>query len=295
MKTAYKFLALLLVIFTGSNSHAQINPLGAQYFNNRYLMNPSLAGATEGLKLNAAYRKLWTNVPGSPLTQSITADYGFEKVGLGLNAYNESAGLLKQTRITGSYAYHLQLNSGEDRLHFGISLGFMNQRLDESDLQGNPNDPAIGLYNNRKAYIDGDFGISYTSERLTLQASVPNMKSVFKKDVIKLDDVTTFYGAASYKFQLIQGAEGMDIEPIVAYRGVKGFDNIIDAGAQLQIANQQVFLMGLYHSTKTATFGLGMDFRKKYLISGSYTTQTSALSSYVNGSFEINLRLNLGK
>jgi len=295
MKTAYKFLALLLVILTGSNSYAQLNPLAAQYYNNRYLINPALAGATEGLKLNAAYRKLWTNVSGSPLTQSITADYGYGKVGLGLNVYNESAGLQRQTRVTGSYAYHLQLNSGEDRLHFGISLGFMNQRLENSDIYGNPNDPMIGQYNNRKTYLDGDFGIAYTSERLTLQASVPNMKSVLKKDVIKLADVTTFYGAASYKFQITEGAEGMDIEPIVAYRGVKGFDNIIDAGAQLEIANKQVFLMGLYHSSKSATFGLGMDFRKKYMISGNYTTQTSALSSYTNGSFEINLRLSLGK
>lgn len=295
MKTAYKFLALLLVIFTGSNGYAQINPLGAQYFNNRYLINPAFAGATEGLKLNAAYRKQWTNVSGSPLTQSITADYGYEKVGLGLNVYNESAGLLKQTRVTGSYAYHLQLNSREDHLHFGISLGFMNQRLDNSDLYGNPNDPLVGLYNNRKTYIDGDFGIAYTSERFTLQAAVPNIKSLLKKDIIQLDDATTFYGAASYKFQIAQGAEGIDIEPIVAYRGVRGFDNILDAGAQLEIANKQIFLMGLYHSTKTATFGIGMDFRKKYMVSGSYTTQTSALNSYFNGSFEINLRLSLGK
>ena len=53
--------------------------------------------------------------------------------------------------------------------------------------------------------------------------------------------------------------------------------------------------MGMYHSTENATFGLGMDFKKKYLISGTYTTQTSALSTYTNGSFELNLRLNLNR
>lgn len=295
MKTTYKLLALLLLIISSSNSYAQLNPLAAQYYNNRFLINPAFAGTSEGLKLNAAYRKLWSNVPGSPLTQSVTADYGHGKVGLGLNFYNENAGLQRQTRVTGSYAYHLQLGAQNQQLHFGISLGFMNQRLETSDLYGNPNDPMVGQYNERKTYLDGDFGIAYSSEKLTLQASIPNLKSVLKKDVIKLADVTTFYGAASYKFRISEGAEGMDLEPMIAYRGVKGFDNIFDAGAQLEIANKQVFLMGLYHSSKSATFGLGMDFKRKYMVSGNYTTQTSALSGYTNGSFELNLRLNLSK
>lgn len=295
MKTTYKFLALLLVIFTGSNSYAQLNPLAAQYYSNRFLINPAYAGSTDGIKVNAAYRKLWSNVPGSPLTQSITADYGKGKVGVGLNVYNESAGLQRQTRVTGTYAYHLQLGEEQQQLHFGISLGFMSQRLENSDIYGNPNDPMVGQYNDRKTYLDGDFGIAYTSGTFSLQASIPNLKSVLKKDVIKLADVTTFYAASSYHFKLTEGAEGIDLEPMVAYRGVQGFDNIWDAGAQLEIANQQVFITGMYHSTKNATFGLGMDFKKKYLVSGNYTTQTSALSGYTNGSFELNLRLSLGK
>lgn len=295
MRTTYKFLALLLVIFTGSNSYAQLNPLAAQYYNNRFLINPAYAGSTDGIKVNAAYRKLWSNVPGSPLTQSITADYGKGKVGVGLNVYNESAGLQRQTRVTGSYAYHLQLGEEQQQLHFGISFGFMSQRLENSDIYGNPNDPMVGQYNDRKTYLDGDFGIAYTSGTFSLQASIPNLKSVLKKDVIKLADVTTFYAASSYHFKLTEGAEGIDLEPMVAYRGVQGFDNIWDAGAQLEIANQQVFMTGMYHSTKNATFGLGMDFKKKYLVSGNYTTQTSALSGYTNGSFELNLRLSLGK
>lgn len=295
MKTTYKFLALLLVIFTSSKSYAQLNPLAAQYYSNRFLINPAYAGSTDGIKVNAAYRKLWSNVPGSPLTQSITADYGKGKVGVGLNVYNESAGLQRQTRVTGTYAYHLQLGQEQQQLHFGVSLGFMSQRLENSDIYGNPNDPMVGQYNDRKTYLDGDFGIAYTSGTFSLQASIPNLKSVLKKDVIKLADVTTFYAASSYHFKLTEGAEGIDLEPMVAYRGVQGFDNIWDAGAQLEIANQQVFITGMYHSTKNATFGLGMDFKKKYLVSGNYTTQTSALSGYTNGSFELNLRLSLGR
>lgn len=296
MKTTYKFLALVLMVFTISTpGQAQLNPLAAQYFSNQYLINPAFAGSTQGLKLNAGYRKLWSNLPGAPLTQSLTGDYGFNKVGVGINLYHESAGLQRRIRVMGSYGYHLKINEKNDQLHFGISLGFMSQRLEISDIYGNPNDPGVGQYNNRKTYLDGDFGMAYTTGRLNLQASVPNLKSVLKRDVIKLADVTTFYAAASYKIKVSDDLDGLDLEPKVAFRGVKGYDNIWDAGAQLQIADKQVFILGLYHSTKNATFGLGMDFRKRYLISGMYTTQTSALSNYTNGSFELNLGLNLNR
>ncbi|CAH0297739.1 hypothetical protein SRABI27_04277 [Pedobacter sp. Bi27] len=293
MKTLYKLLMLLAVWIPAASVHAQLNPLSSQYYTNRYVINPAFAGANNGLRINGAYRKLWDNVPGAPVTQNLTADYGFGKVGVGLNMSNESAGLQRQTRIVGSYAYHLPLNANNQQLHFGLSVGFMNQRLENADIYGNPNDPMVGLYNDRKTYLDGDFGIAYTSDKLSIEGSLPNLKSFFKKDVIKLADVATFYTAISYKITLSEGMEGIALEPKVAYRGVKGFDNIFDLSAQAWIANKQVFLMGVYHSSENATFGIGVDFKRKYLISGMYTTQTSALSAYTNGSFELNLRLSV--
>ncbi|MBB5619357.1 type IX secretion system PorP/SprF family membrane protein [Pedobacter cryoconitis] len=296
MNTLYKILRLVVVFtLTVTAAQAQLNPLTAQYYTNQYLINPAYAGINRGLKVNLAYRKLWNNVPGSPLTQNITADYGFGRAALGLSFNKESSGLQRQTRVVGSYAYHLPLDADNRQLHFGVSFGFMNQNLENSDIYGNPADPDIRQYNERGTYLDGDFGIAYTSSKLSVQASLPNLKSILKKDVIKLADVATFYTAISYKIQVSGGLEGIEAEPKIAYRGVKSYDNILDAGAQISMASKQVFLLGMYHSTKNATFGLGMDLKNKYLISGTYTTQTSALSSYTNGSFELNLRLSLDK
>ncbi|WP_316839484.1 PorP/SprF family type IX secretion system membrane protein [Pedobacter gandavensis] len=295
MKIIHKIGLAVIFLAAGSSAKAQLNPLSSQYYINQYVINPAFAGYSGGLKINGAYRKLWDNVPGAPLTQNLTVDYGFGKVGIGLSVNNESAGLQRQTRVLGSYAYHLKLNDNSDQLHFGVSMGFMSQRLENSDIYGNPNDPGVGQYNDRKTYLDGDFGVAYTSNKLSLQVALPNLKSLLKKETVKMADVATFYTAASYKIQISEGPEGIDAEPKVAYRGVKGFDNIWDAGVQLGLANQQVFAMAMYHSSENASFGLGMDFKKKYLISGSYSTQTSALSGYTNGSFELNLRLSLGK
>ena len=55
------------------------------------------------------------------------ADYGFSKVGLGLSVLNDKARLQRQTRVVGTYAYHLPLSESQN-LYFGVSFGFMNQR-----------------------------------------------------------------------------------------------------------------------------------------------------------------------
>jgi len=273
---------------------AQLDPLGAQYFNNQYLGNPALAGYGQGLKINAGYRQQWSKIPGSPELQNVTLDYGFNKVGLGLNILNDKTGLQRQSRVVGTYAYHLPINE-TNQLHFGVSVGFMNQRVDQNELYGDRDDILVGRYNDRKTYVDGDFGAAFTSRGLNIQAALPNLKNLFTNDRIRVADVATFYTAASYKFSISEGGDGIGLEPKVAYRGVKGFDNIWDAGAQMTLANEQVMLMALYHSTESATFGIGMDYKRKYLISGIYTTQTSPLTGYSNGNFEINVRMSIGK
>lgn len=288
-------LFLLSIILIAGKSSAQLNPLAAQYFNNPYLGNPAYAGIDSGLNLGLAYRKLWSGVPGTPELQNLTATYGKKRAGIGLNINFDRAGLQRQTRVVGSYAYHLPLGSKHQQLHFGVSLGLMNQRLSNSDINGNPNDPLAQQYNQRETYIDGDFGVLYTSEKLKLEASLPNLNSIFKRSEMKLADIPTFYAAASYSLVLMDELDGIELEPKLAYRGVKGFDNIFDIGTSLTLANRQILLMGMYHSSQSASFGVGLNYKRKYLISGAYTTQTSALSSYTNGSFELALKLYLAR
>lgn len=290
-----KIIYIIAILVSGSlQLKAQLNPLGSQYYINQYLINPAFAGTDQGLKINGAFRKLWSNIDGSPVSQSLTADYGFSKVGIGLNIASESAGLQREIRAVATYAYHLQLNDA-NQLHFGLSGGFTNQRLENSDVNGDFNDPLINQYNDRETYIDGDFGMAFTSNKWTIQGSIPNIKNFFKKETIKQVDVNVFYSAISYKFNFDEGLNLVQVEPKVAFRGIKGFDNVWDAGALVSIANKKILFTGIYHSTKSGTFGLGMDFQNRYLINAMYTTETSALSGYTNGSFELNLRLNLSK
>lgn len=287
MKNTFKNI-VLAVCFTIAITQvkAQMNPHLAQYYINRYLGNPAMAGFTDGLNLNLSFQSQWNNMPGAPITQNISADYGRGKLGLGLNLHLDKTGLQRQSRVVGTYAYHLPLNENNSALHFGLSFGFMNQRIAEEEINGERNDALVGAYNQRQTYMDGDFGVAYTSDKWTAEAALPNLKNILKRDVIKLVDMPTFYTALSYKIPL----NDCEFEPKLAYRGFKGFDNIWDVGTQFSFIQKQILLVAMYHSSGSASFGLGMDYKKRYTINLVHNVQTSVLNSYTNGTFEINLR-----
>lgn len=226
-----------------NTAKAQILPLNAQYFQNRYLVNPSMAGITEGFNINGSFRKQWSNIPGAPITQSVTLDQQVNKVGWGVNIYNEKSGGIQRTKAVGTFAYHLPLNSEDQKLNFGISFGASQDKLDLSSVRNSDiNDPSIARFNDRGYYLDGDFGISYTSKGLTVEGAIPNMRSVFRKDDLNFADKPTFYSAVSYKFMLGSGINGISLEPKGVFRGIKNYENLWDAGLNANFANDKLYV-----------------------------------------------------
>lgn len=287
--------ALLLCFLQGItlNVHAQLNPMGALYFQNQYLGNPAMAGR-KGFDVNMGYRKQWSNIPGGPSSQVLTGEYAFiRNAGIGLNVSNETSGLFKSLRSVVSYAYHMPLNENNTKLSFGLSLGFLNERLSREDMNGDPNDIIVANYNQTEAYVDGDFGLAYTSNKLSVQAALPNIKGVFQRDLINQSiNHPTFFSAISYKIDS-EKPDGISLEPKVIYRGIKGLNNILDIGANVSYVNK-VNLFGMYHSIGSATFGLGMNYQSFNII-GIYSTSTSSLAGYSSGNFEIGLKASLSK
>ena len=288
-------LAGLITILSVHQGSAQLNPLGSQYFQNQYLGNPAMAGINDGLQVNLAFRQQWGSIPGAPTTQAITADYRLNnKVGLGINLYTDEAGLLKRTRTTGTYAYHLPLLNDDQYIHFGLSLGFMYERVMNENINGDHDDLSIGRFNQRETFIDGDFGVAYTNSHITIQGAIPNMKNFLQKDEYNSVDRSLFFTSISYKWFADGDQNGTVIEPKVAYRGVKGYDNLLDAGLNVSMISRRLNLTGMYHSSQSATFGVGISYNS-FSLMGVYTTETSALRGYAGGNFEIGIRGEFGK
>ena len=123
------FLTLVLII-VAARCKAQLNPYQAIYYQNRYLINPAMAGLDKGLNINLAYQQQWSSFPGSPKSQSFATEYqATDKVGVGLNINDDQSGVFRQTRVVGSYAYHLPLGEQNQKLNFGVSLGINDSRI----------------------------------------------------------------------------------------------------------------------------------------------------------------------
>jgi type IX secretion system PorP/SprF family membrane protein len=294
IKLSYLMISTVLIIIGGQHARAQLTSFHSMYFENEYLANPAMAGLQKGLNIDLGYQQQWTNVPGAPKLQNVTADYNSgNNVGLGINVNADQAGLINRTRAMVTYAYHLPINSNS-KLNFGLSLGINDTYIDYSKIVGDAGDIQAANYNNQKVYVDGDFGISYTTNKLTVQGAIPNLKSVFfQKDGEDLDvDRSTFFTAASYKFISDNRYNNITVEPKVAFRGIKGFDNILDAGLNVDLTNYNFNLSGIYHTNKTITFGVGFSLPATDLLF-AYTNNTGPLRSYANNTFEFGVRLKL--
>lgn len=291
----YKFgvaTAFILAIVTCSVTtvKAQLNPLASQYFQNQYLFNPAMAGLNKGLNINLDYSKQGFGIDGAQSTQAASAEYQMDKVGLGFNIRNQFAGIFRTTRAMVTYAYHLPLAGDNQKLNFGLSAGVVDNNLNVGSVIGDQSDPTLANYNGKQTSVDGDFGIAYTSNKLTIQGALPNIKYLFK-DNGNMAEREVFFTAVSYK---LFDPANVSLEPKVAYRQVKGFDNVFDAGADLAFNDGQFNLQGLYHSSKSATFGVGYKMAG-YSLLAFYTSNTSTLNSYSSGDFEVSLKFNLSK
>ncbi|RAI97530.1 type IX secretion system PorP/SprF family membrane protein [Chitinophaga skermanii] len=274
-----------------SRSAAPLQPMGTQFFGNQYIGNPAFAGIDTGVHISLARRAQWNSIPGAPVSLNGAADAMFlERVGGGIQVYNDKAGLINRTKVSLTYAYHLPLND-VSRLHFGISAGINNERLDRSQLNGDPNDPNLNAFNRRENYFEGDFGMAYTSHNLTIQGSLPNIMNVFRPSDDRTIDGAFFYAAAGYKIRINEALNY--IEPKVGVRGVHGYDNIYDFGANAVFYNNYFNVFGLYHSTKNYTVGVGASYKNIFGVQAMYTSQTSGLKTYTDGAFELALIMHL--
>lgn len=286
------FLLLQLLMVVETNwVFAQASNFNAMYFQNRYLTDPSMAGFTKGLAANLGYQQQFNSVPGSPKLQYLTLDYhAGSNVGLGLNVNSSTVGLISSTRLTGTYAYHLPVGQ-ESNLNLGLSLGFDDNFIDYSQIVGNTGDVSVDRYNQRAVYVDGDFGASFTSDQLTVQAAIPNLKSVFFKITAQnlQTDMSVFYGAISYKF-FSNSNNNFSIEPLLAVRGIRSSSDVFDGGFNLDMADYDFNFSAIYHTNKSATFGFGLNL-DPIILSVAYTDSTAPIKTYSNNTFEIGLRL----
>lgn len=286
-----RILILSIIVLISNQANAQLDKFDAMYYQNQYLANPAMAGLNKGVIINLGYQRQWNNVPGNPVLLYATAEYNPEsRMAYGVNFNSDRAGLVTNNRILGSFAYHLPIDREDRKINFGLSVGGRFLSLDQSKISGDPNDPAIQNFNEGGA-IDGDFGISYTSKYLTIQAAVPNLNTVFfdnDNGERKYVDSQVFYSAVSYKFHVSSTINDFTIEPLVAFRGIRGYKNIVDVGMNFSMPEYHINISAMYHTNQTISgmFGLSLD---RFGIFFAYSKFIGNSGAYANDTLEFGL------
>jgi type IX secretion system PorP/SprF family membrane protein len=123
-------LGILAFGFAGINdAKAQQDALFSQYMFNTLAINPAYAGSRDVLSATAMYRDQWGGLEGAPKTLSATVDMPFskERMGIGLQAFNDVIGVTQNTGAYFSYAYRVKL-SPKTTLALGAQVGVFNFR-----------------------------------------------------------------------------------------------------------------------------------------------------------------------
>jgi type IX secretion system PorP/SprF family membrane protein len=172
-----KKLSILILLFLSAQMlAAQQTGQSNMYSLNYYLINGAAAGSDSAWQIFTGYRKQWNGISNSPSLAylGISGRIG-KNHGAGLLVEQSKYGLLSDAHAKLSYAYHFALSAGNS-LHAGASIGFINRTFQTAKVIASDYSDELLVQNSLTGIsILSDVGIMFTSQRLLLGASVPQI------------------------------------------------------------------------------------------------------------------------
>ncbi len=130
-------IACLLASFFGSQFLWAQDPVFSQFYAAPLLLNPALAGNTDGGKVALNYRNQWPRINQAYVTTAASFDQYFPHInsGFGLSILVDDAGrgLYKTTSANLFYSYNARFRHNLN-MRLGIQAGYINSRVDWSRL-----------------------------------------------------------------------------------------------------------------------------------------------------------------
>ncbi|HLV14317.1 MAG TPA: type IX secretion system membrane protein PorP/SprF [Xanthomarina sp.] len=177
-----RFYMLALVLFVAQSAISQEGmPVYSDYLtDNYYLIHPSMAGAANCAKVRVTGRQQWFGDDNAPrlLTMSVNGRVGESNSGIGAIFYSDKNGYHSQNGAYLTYAHHIMFSRSEvdlNMLSFGLSVGALQYKLDETAFINEPFDPIIAGIEQSATNFNIDFGFSYFLYNFYAHATVKNM------------------------------------------------------------------------------------------------------------------------
>lgn len=289
-----------------------------------------MAGAASANQIRLTGRTQWLDVDDAPslITGSINGRVN-KKIGLGLLVFSDTNGNFSENGVYGTFAYHLNLSAREtelDQLSFGISFGFLQNKLDETGFGITAaQDQAVSGGVITDGYYNADFGVSYLRQDFYAHFSIKNALPVNKDEFILVDGTEPdnqrkYIVTTGYTFNIGNPSAGLSFEPSLQYATTPEIsEQLIDANAKIykQLVENNTIWGGLAYRTvlegteftldnatvaeptiqtqnyQTISGFLGMDY-KQFVVAYTYTSQLNDVKISDSGFHQITLGYNFG-
>ncbi|HEV7230524.1 MAG TPA: type IX secretion system membrane protein PorP/SprF [Bacteroidia bacterium] len=224
----------------------------SQYFFNPLYVNPAYAGSREAISGTLVYRNQWTAMDGAPVSQSfnIHGPVPNSKVGLGLQIYNDAAGPVKNTGVSGTYAYHIPI--GKFKLSLGVQGSLNDLRiLGDKITIDDKSDQAFT--NNTTSYLVPDAGAGiylYRSRFYAGLSATHLLQPHFGNPDASVNNTARFYRnyylTSGVVFKL---SDMLDLRPSILLKSIETAPMAADLNAAL-IFNEKFFVGLGYRTSK---------------------------------------------
>ncbi|MDI9309397.1 MAG: type IX secretion system membrane protein PorP/SprF [Limnohabitans sp.] len=177
----FKNISLLVLLFVIQIGFSQEGiPVYSDYLSdNYYLIHPSMAGGSNCSKVRLTTRQQWFGNSDAPSLQTLSYNgkIGDKGSALGAILFTDVNGYHSQKGAKLTYAHHLMFSRSTvdlNQLSFGLSVGFIQNQLDQTTFDPRDFDPIVSPVIARSTYFNVDFGASYNVYDFYLHATVKN-------------------------------------------------------------------------------------------------------------------------
>ena len=138
-----------------------------------------MAGAASTNKLRLTARQQWFGEEEAPNLQTLSFNARIgEQSGIGAIIFNDKNGYHSQKGAYLTYAHHLMFSRSEvdlNQLSFGLSAGFVQSTLDETEFDISNFDPVVSGIIQSSSYFNIDVGLSYNFLNFSGHFTVKNL------------------------------------------------------------------------------------------------------------------------
>ncbi len=227
MNLRKRYIVLLLLFISQISFSQEGLPVYSDYLSDNYfLLHPSMAGAASCAKVRLTARQQWFGQVDAPALQTLSFNGRLsDRSGAGIIVFNDVNGYHSQKGMKLTYAHHIRFSRDEidlNQLSFGVSAGFIQSLLDETDFYlNNPNvdNAVLGTIIQKASYFNVDIGASYNYldfyAHLTVKNALGSERKLYSdKEPVNLKRIIL---NAGYTFG---DSEALLWEPSIMYQNV---------------------------------------------------------------------------